>query len=557
METSDDKRDKYLTRWAALKTERADWDSHWAEIAEYLLPRSPRFLASDRNRGDKRHNNIYDGTAGRALIVLGAGMISGASSPARPWFRLSTQDTDLNDFDPVKLWLHRVTELMQTIFSRSNTYRALHTLYRQEGAFGTGASIMVHDFDTVVHHYPLSIGEYALATDYRGQVDTIYREFEKTVAEVVREFGIGQVSRTVSNLYQRGMLDSPVTLIHAVEPRAVRDLNSRSAKQMPWASVYFEKGADKGQYLRESGFERFPALCPRWITDSGDIYGSSPAMDVLGDIKQLQHQQMRKAQGIDYQTKPPLQAPGSMRGQPINALPGGMNYLDTPGASAGIRSAWESALDLSHLLADINDVRQRIQQGFFTDLFLMLANQTDTRMTATEVAERHEEKLLMLGPVLERQDTDLFEPLIEMTFDYIIKSNILPPPPEEIQGVDLDIEFVSMLAQAQRVVATNGVDRFVGNLGQIAQYKPDVLDKFDSDEWADAYADMLGVQPQMIVASDKVALIRKARAEQQAAAAQAEQQAQAASTARDLASADTSGQNALTDAAKMFSGYSA
>ena len=176
-------------------------------------------------------------------------------------------------------------------------------------------------------------------------------------------------------------------------------------------------------------------------------------------------------------------------------------------------------------------------------------------MTATEVAERHEEKLLMLGPVLERQDTDLFDPLIERTFERCVQAGILPPPPPELQNVDLNVEYVSMLAQAQRAVSTNAVDRFVGNLGAIAQFKPDVLDKFDADEWADAYSDMLGVDPQMIVGSERVALVRKQRAEAQAQAMQAEQMAQQAKTARDMAAADTEGKNALTDVAQMFSGY--
>lgn len=548
-------RDKYLNRWQALQSDRSDWDDHWREIAEYMLPRAPRFLASDRNRGEKRHNSIYDSTALRALNVLGAGMMSGASSPARPWFRLATQDEDLMDFAPVKLWLSDVTSLMQSVFARSNMYRALHTLYIQEGAFGTGASIMTDDFENVINLTTMSIGEYALATDYRGNVNTLYRRFEKSVGELVGEFGIGKVSPTVLNLHAQGKLDAQIPIIHAIEPRIDRDTKARDSKNMAWASVYFEEGCDHGGYLRESGFERFPGLCPRWLTYSGDVYGSSPGMDVLGDVKQLQHQQKRKAQGIDYMTKPPLQAPTSMKNRQFNTLPGGVTVVDMAGPGAGIRPAWETRLDLNHLLADINDVRQRIKEGFFSDLFLMLANQTNTRMTATEVAERHEEKLLMLGPVLERQDTDLFDPAIELTFERIIKAGILPPPPPELQNVDLNVEYVSMLAQAQRAVSTNAVDRFVGNLGSIAQFKPDVLDKFDADEWADAYSDMLGVDPQMIVGSDKVALIRKQRADAQAQAMQAEQMAQQAKTARDMAAADTEGKNALTDAARMFSGY--
>ena len=161
----------------------------------------------------------------------------------------------------------------------------------------------------------------------------------------------------------------------------------------------------------------------------------------------------------------------------------------------------------------------------------------------------------MLGPVLERLHNEILDPLIEMAFSRMVEAGIVPPAPQEMQGMELNVEFVSMLAQAQRAIATNSVDRFVGNLGAVAQLKPDVLDKLDADRWADAYADMLGIDPELIVPGDKVALIRQARAEAQQQAAQAEQMAQAADSVQKLSAADTSGQNALTDVTRAFSGY--
>jgi hypothetical protein len=223
--------------------------------------------------------------------------------------------------------------------------------------------------------------------------------------------------------------------------------------------------------------------------------------------------------------------------------------------SAGIKTAFEVNLDLSHLLADIGDVRERIRGSFYADLFLMLANQTDARMTATEVAERHEEKLLMLGPVLERLQNELLDPLIDITFDRMIEAGIVPPAPEAIQGINLNVEYVSMLAQAQRAVGTNSIDRFVGTLGQVAQYKPEVLDKLDTDKWADSYADMLGVDPELIVQKEQVDQIRLQRAQAQAKQAQLDQLNQASQTAKNLGQTPTTGQNAMTDVINMFSGY--
>lgn len=549
------KRKLLLSRWGQLRNERESWMSHWKEISDYLLPRSGRFFVDDRNRGDKRHNNIYDSTGTRALRVLAAGMMAGMTSPARPWFRLTTSDPQLDESAAVKAWLADVIRLMQMVFAKSNTYRALHSMYEELGAFGTASTIVLADYTSVIHHYPLTTGEFAMAADHRGQVNTLFREFQMTVAQVVREFGRSNCSPTVQTLFDRGALEQWVTVMQAIEPRVDRDLTKRDDRNMAWKSIYFEQGGNEDQILRESGFKEFPALCPRWATSGGDIYGNSPAMEALGDIKQLQHEQLRKAQGIDYKTKPPLQAPTSLKSRDVDTLPGGISFVDAAAPNGGIRSAFEVNIDLSHLLADIQDVRERIKGSFYADLFLMLANGTNPQMTATEVAERHEEKLLMLGPVLERMHNEILYPLIEMTFSRMVESGIVPPPPDELQGMKLNVEFVSMLAQAQRAIATNSVDRFVGNLGAVAGIKPEVLDKFDADRWADAYADMLGIDPELIVPGEQVAMIRKQRAE----AAQAQQQAallnQGADTAQKLGSVDTSKQSALTDVTRAFSGY--
>jgi hypothetical protein len=548
-------RDRLYTRWGALKSERSTWWSHWSEISDFVLPRSGRFFLQDRNRGQKRHNNIYDNTGTKSLRVLAAGMMAGMTSPARPWFRLATPDAELNKSPAVKLWLSQVTRLMLDIFAKSNTYRALHSMYEELGAFGTASSIIMPDYQNVIHMYPLTTGEFCLAQNWKGEVVTLYREFQKTVGEMVTEFGRDKCSTNVQNLWDRGSLDQWITIVHAIEPRADRDSTKRDSLNMPWKSVYFELNGAKDKFLSESGFKNFPAIAARWATSGGDIYGNSPGMDALGDIKQLQHEQMRKAQGIDYMTKPPLQVPASMKGRDVDTLPGGISFVDQAGPAGGIRTAFDTRLDLNHLLGDIQDVRERIRGAFSADLFLMLANSTNNAMTATEVAERHEEKMLMLGPVVERLHSEMLDPLIETTFEHMLAAGIVPPPPPELHGMDLNVTYVSMLAQAQRAIATNGIDRFVGNLGQVASFKPDVLDKFDSDTWADKYSDMLGVDPEFIIPSDKVALIRNARAKAQAQAQQAAQAEQVASAAQKLGTVQTPSGNAGNDVMQAFSGY--
>ena len=238
---------------------------------------------------------------------------------------------------------------------------------------------------------------------------------------------------------------------------------------------------------------------------------------------------------------------------------GKLRFTDSTGPGTGLRQSFEVNLNLEHLLADIQDVRDRIRSGFYVDMFMMLS-QDDGRMTATEVAERHEEKLLMLGPVLERLHNELLAPLIDMTFEHIVASGALPQPPPEMHGQPLNVKFVSILAQAQRAVATNSVDKFVAGMGTVAALgKTDVLDKFNSDEWADWYADSLGVDPSLIVADDKIAIIRQQRAAAEQQAAQQQQGEAIAKGAKDLGGVSTQGggSNAGADALAALTGSGA
>lgn len=543
-------------RWTELDTEFSSWVTQGQEISRYLLPRSGRFITSDRNIGTRRFNNILDSTGTRALRVLGAGLMGGGSSPARPWFKLATPEPEMMQYQAVKQWLDDVTRLMFDVFQRSNTYRSLHSMYEELGAFGTACCLVLDDFEDVIRLYPLTYGEYRLAAGPRGEIDTMYRKFDMTVANLVKEYGIDNCSLSVQNLYKNGTLGAWVTVMHCIEPRSDRDPSKKDAANMAWKSSYFEYGGDADKFLRVGGFKSFRVLAPRWSIAGGDIYGTGPGAESLGDIKQLQHQQLRKAEAIDYKTKPPTQSPTSMKNREINRLPGGNSFVDMTGPGGGIKTLFEVNLDLQHLLADIQDVRMRINDSFFVPIFMMMAQDNRSNITATEVAERHEEKMLMLGPVLERVHNELLDPLVTITFERLLDAGLLPPPPQELQGVQLNVEFISMLAQAQRAITTNSSDRFITGLLTVAQGKPSVLNKLNENAWADDYAESLGVNPKIVNDADKVAALEQAQAQQAQQAQQLAAAEQASKTAKNMADSPTGGDpNALTDVTRAFSGY--
>lgn len=557
--------EKYLRRKSSLDLNRSSYMTHWRDINSFLAPRTGRFMATDVNKGQPKHQHIYDNTASRAHRVLVAGLMAGSSSPARPWFRVTTPDPEMAEGAAVKEWLFKLSTLMRLIFAKSNTYRALPQIYRELSGYATAATIIEPDFENVIHHHMQTIGEYMLAANEKGVIDTICREFQMPVGSMVAKFGYENCSRAARNLYDQYNYESLVTVVHLIQPRvlAKRDLAKRDDKNMPWMSVYLELGEDSGverKLLRESGYKAFPALTPRWETVGLDAYGSNcPGMSSLGDIKELQHDKKQRSKAVDYMADPPVQMPTSMRNQENDLLPGGVSYTDTSGPGSGIRSAFEVPLNLQHLDAGTQDTRQRINSDFFADLFLMLVNDQRSGTTAREIAERHEEKLLMLGPVLESVHNELLGPMIDLTFDRIIEAGMLPPPPEELQDQELKIEFVSMLAQAQKAVGLSSVDRLLGTVGIIAQSQmaaggsPDAFDKVDTDAVIDNYADMLGVDPDLIIANDDVAIVRDERNKAAAAAQARAQVPEQAQTAKTLSETNTQDPSGLTDVMNMFS----
>lgn len=551
------KRERYLKRKQALWNERSSYLTHWREISDHIMPRTGRFFESDRNNGKKKHNNIINSKATRALNTLASGMMAGMTSPARPWFRLATPDTDLMEFEPVRVWLDKTSRIMREIFARSNTYNSLHQMYLELGAYGTAFTFVSPNFDDVLRHFPMTVGEYALAIDSNQQVKTVYREIPMTVSQVIQEFGKENVSTNIINKYDNGNLDQWVTVIHLVEPRYDREYGKKDAKNKAFKSVYFEAAADGSKLLRESGFDEFPGLAPRWMVLQGDVYGSSPGMEALGDVKSLQHKELRNAQCIDYQTKPPIQIPINMKGQEVNSLPGGVAYYDSSSQNSGIKTQFEVNLNQQYLMMDIDRTERRIDQAFYADLFLMLANDNRSGITATEVAERHEEKMLMVGPVLERLHNEMLNPLIDITFSRMVQAGILPPAPPELSGQNLQVDFVSTLAQAQQLVGLGSLDRYAMTIGSIAQMKPEVLDKFDADQFADVYAQRLGVDPSVLIADDKVAIIRKSRQEQMAQQQQMAMMQPMADAAAKIGSIETEAgnSNALADVMQSLTGY--
>ncbi|MDE2022106.1 MAG: head-tail connector protein [Patescibacteria group bacterium] len=554
-----------IGRLLGMRVNRYSWWTHWRELADYFLPRRYKWIITPNQmaRGSPINQHIIDDTGTFAARNLAAGMMSGKSSPTRQWFKLRFGHIDSTQTSPVSLWLAECERIMRLVFQESNFYNSMAQFYYDLVIFGTATMIIYEDFHNVINCYNPCAGEYYVDIDGRYWPAILYREFTMTVAAVVDEFGYDNCSATVRNLYDTktsksgANLTREIIVAHAIEPNTdERDFGI--PKRFKYREVYWEWGGSTSPqsgtqmppaFLRKKGYHEQPHVTGRWDLVSNDPYGRSPAMDALGDQKQLQLETKRKAQAIDKMVNPPLVADVQLKNQPASLLPGGMTYVSgfAQSGKAAIASIYDTKFPINEIVEDLTEVKDRIKKCFFNDLF-QTASQFETRSNVTELEwnMRKSESMIMLGPVLERIDYEVLKPAFERSWAIGLRAGIFPPAPAEIQGKELTISFDSMLAQAQNATQAGSIQQVLSLIGELAGVDPSVMDNVDIDYTVDKYSSLLNNDPKMIRSPEALAQIRQQRqqdAQQQQQAAMAEQLAKGAHT---LSQADVGGgQNAL------------
>ncbi len=559
---------RILRHVSELKSLRYSWEPQWKDVATYLLPYRHRTTLSDENRGDRRNQEILDTTATMAYRTFRAGMMAGNTSPARSWFRLMPEDPGLIEAPGVREWLDDVRRILETWFARSNLYNALPILYGDAGGFGTAVMSLEEDAESLLLARTYPVGSWWIARDWKGRANVFYRQFRMTVSQIADRFGLDGATDFLRRLYEQGHYEVLVDVGHYIAPNPEHEPGALSSRErFPYKSCYFELGTSEAggapnnpyfrsgerevNVLHESGFEYFPILVFTWERTGEDVYGiECPGMVAIGDVKQLQRGERKILQAVDKMIDPPVIAPPwAKREGEIATLPGKVNYVAERDAMQGIRPLYQLQFDVGDMEIKQEAVRRRIREAFYVDLFRMFAvmEHEPGERTATEILERKEEKLVQLGPVVEALNYEVLNPLIDIAFAFAIRQGKLPPPPEDLEGETLKVEYVSLMAQAQRAVGLGAIERTSSFVASIVGAIPEVADKIDWDQAIDEYADRAGAPPRMIRDDETVAAIRASRAQAQAAQAQLAAIEQGAKAAQSLAKADTSGKNALTD----------
>jgi hypothetical protein len=555
---------------AALKLERSPWEADWRDLGDYFLPSRVQWNPTDRNRGDRRNQKIIDPTGSLAARTFGSGMHTHITSSARLWFGMTPERAELAELPTVKAYCADVVTIMSGVLQGSNYYQLKPGVYEDLGVFGTAAYALLEDDEDVVRCYDFPLGSYYLATDEKRRVRVFVHEYSLTVRQIVARFARrnehgavadwSNISLYVRNLYERGQLDIWVDCLWVIEPNETYDPTKlESGASMPYRACHYETsrtgaGAENmgDKVLEEKGFQEFPIIALRWKVRGNDVYGNDcPGKMAIGDVKQLQLMEKRGAQGLDKMVSPPLLADPNLMSTPVNTLPGGITYSkELPGsAKESIRPTYQVNIPLDKLEVKEEQIRARIEHAFYVDLFLMLTQLERAEITAAEIYERKDEKLLAMAPVVERVNYEDLGPGLERVYAICARRGLLPEPPPELDGQALKLEYESVMHQAQRAVALGTIDRlttYVSNLA-VAKQDPTVFDKLDLDAAIAEYATGAGAPPKLVLSDAQVQQIRDGRAQAQQLQTQTALLKDASAGAKQLSETNTRGPNALTD----------
>ena len=512
-----------VRRFEKLDAEKGTYKAHIQEIAEYMIPVKATVI-SQGTLGAKRSSRIFDGTATKALRIFANGLYGHLTSPGAPWFELTTRDKALARLPQVKAWLRDTSQRMRDMLNSSNFGMAIHEVYTDLGWAGTGNLFVTEGTRRPLNFVTFAIGKICLDENAEGMVDAVYRLEPYTVRQIIQAWG-KKASKTVQDKATKSP-DEKIDVIHAVFPRQdvelFYDKNSKlrrlkwGRENMPIASLYVER--ETRNVLEVGGYMEMPYMTPRWLRDAEEIYGRSPGMDALADVKMLNEMSKTDIKAMQKIADPPLMVPDEMRLSPVRLTPGGLNYYKPGAKPEPLYVPDKITINLEYE----NQRRRAINDCFFVDLFTLLASR-DKSMTATEVLELAEEKLALLGPALGRLQVELYDPLLSRVFWILYRSGYLPAVPDELRDQGIEVEYISKLAMAMRAFETKaaqGALTFTGTMAG-ATGDPSMWDVYDMDKINRGVAERYGTPQDWLRPESEV---RKIREQRQAAAQKAAQE---------------------------------
>ena len=505
--------------------ERANVETLWQELAEFILPVQNRKFFGSQTRGTKNDHRIFDTTAPSACRDLAAAMHSTITNPATRWSKIRFRETQLNNLDEAMSWTSQAAMEIHNALSDSNFDTQVGAFYQSLSGLGTGVifqeEVEEDGLFKGMNFISLHLSEIAYCENKFGMVDTVYRKFELTLKQAYEKFGdaIGDLKNRVDFAPQER-----VEFYQCIYPRKKSEVKlgptgQAPAKNRPIACCYVLAKGNK--VVMETGYYEFPVFAVRWLTLPGEVYGYGPGHIARADVMTINTVRREILKGLAKAVNPVLFTnqnnilTGDMRPGKI------VSVRDINGMKEGVT---QSRFDISFLVAD--QLQNAIKSAFYIDK-LMLPPRTETgEMTAYEIQQRLEQMQVILGPPLSRLNTELLQPLVMRTLNILMRAGRIPPIPKAVieasqepdmggyKAIDLDIAFVNALARSQQLAELRNISAWVQEVGAMAEIRPEALDRINGDAVAEAMARIRDIDESLVVSDQDVEAIRAQRAEQ-------------------------------------------
>jgi Bacteriophage head to tail connecting protein len=495
-------------RLNSMRVDRSTFESHWQEVADYINP-DRNNITTTRHSGEKRNLQLLDNTGVQSNQLLAGALHGILTSVNLQWFELTTGNRALDSRPAVRQWLQGTSKKMLDTMNNSNFQTEIHPLYMDLTSFGTSAMGIFEDDESIIRFQTQHIKDFFIRENNKGLVDEFYLCWEWDSKQIIQEFGEEGMHKEVLKAYKTGE-DKKFKVALAIYERTKSPKSYNKAFR--YTAQYMLE--DEEHELRESGFRTFPYTVPRWSKSAGEVYGRGPGMMALPDMKTLNKMTETMLRGAQKVVDPPLQAPDDGYVLPLVTKPGGINYYRS-GRKDRIEPIFaDTRIDFGYQA--LQDRRQRVRESFYVD---QLQLNQGPQMTATEVLQRTEEKMRLLGPLLGRMQSEFLKPLIERVYDIMERRELLDVPPEELNGVSLNVQYSSLIARSQKTSEGQSIFRTMEAVAIFGQLDKRAYDNFKADEAVKVIADMFGFPQSILRTESELEEYRAQKAEQQQALA--------------------------------------
>jgi hypothetical protein len=512
---ADSRAQHLINSYQKLKGVRGNWEQQWQDVADYVIPRK-NDINTKRFPGELRNLKVYDGSAQHANELLASALHSMLTNPSLFWFELTTGDDDLDEQDDVARWLEDTSRIMHNVINSSNFQTEIHEVYLDLGSFGTSILLIEDDKDHFVRFSAKYVGNSYIQESNKGLVNEIYNVFEWTLQQAVDEWG-DKVGRNVLERVKKSPTDK-IQILQAVLPR--RD--GFSTSKLPFNEFYIN--LDEGNIIEESGFKEFPYVVSRWLKSTGEMYGRSPATKALPFIKMINEVSRTTIRGAQKTVDPPLMVPDDgfigPTGTGVRTRPGGLNYYRAGSTDRIEPLVTNARVDFGFQYID--RLSTEIRSAFFID---QLQLQDGPQMTATEVLQRTQENLRVLGPVLGRQHHELLRPMVSRIFNMLLRRKVIDPRkiPPVLSERNIDVQYTSLIAKAQKASEAQAIIQTLTDVAPFMEQDPTIADNINGDEAFRFIANLRGFPRQIMRDRDEVETVRNGRADAQEEAIEQDQ----------------------------------